>query len=54
MIENLKKDMYFRKKFKQLFKIGDVIYVKKVSDGNYSLKQLPIANGGIVVMDPYW
>ncbi len=42
-----------RKEFKQLFKIGDVIYVKKVSDGNYSLKQLPIANGGIVVMDPY-
>ncbi|MDA9728266.1 penicillin-binding transpeptidase domain-containing protein, partial [Candidatus Pelagibacter sp.] len=27
--------------------------VKKFSDGNYSLKQLPIANGGIVVMDPY-
>ena len=42
-----------RKEFKKLFKIGDVIYVKKVSDGNYSLKQLPIANGGIVVMDPY-
>ena len=42
-----------RKEFKQLFKIGDVIYVKKVSDGNYSLKQLPKANGGVVVMDPY-
>ena len=42
-----------RKEFKKMFKIGDIIYVKKLSDGNYSLKQLPIANGGIVVMDPY-
>ena len=42
-----------RKEFKKIFKIGDVIYVQKISDGNYSLKQLPKANGGIVVMDPY-
>ncbi len=42
-----------RKEFKKLFKIGDIIYVKKLPDGNYSLKQLPRANGGIVVMDPY-
>ena len=42
-----------RKEFKKLFKIGDIIYVMKLSDGNYSLKQLPRANGGIVVMDPY-
>ena len=42
-----------RKEFKQLFKKDDIIYVKKLLDGNYSLKQLPIANGGIVVMDPY-
>tara|TARA_B100000989_G_scaffold78461_1_gene55843 strand:- start:825 stop:3161 length:2337 start_codon:yes stop_codon:yes gene_type:complete len=42
-----------RKDFKKLFKIGDIIYVKRISDGNYSLKQLPKANGGIVVMDPY-
>ena len=42
-----------RKEFKKLFKIGDIIYVKKLSDGIYSLKQLPRANGGIVVMDPY-
>ena len=33
--------------------IRDRIYVKKISEGNYSLKQLPKANGGIVVMDPY-
>ena len=42
-----------RKEFKKIFKKGDIIYVKKLSDGNYSLKQLPKANGGIVVMDPY-
>ena len=42
-----------RKEFKNLFKKGDIIYVKKISEGNYSLKQLPNANGGIVVMDPY-
>ncbi len=42
-----------RKEFKKLFKRGDIIYVKKISKGNYSLKQLPKANGGIVVMDPY-
>mgnify|MGYP001195313740 CR=1 FL=1 len=42
-----------RKNFKDLFKKNDIIYVKKISDGNYSLKQLPKANGGIVVMDPY-
>ena len=42
-----------RKNFKQLFNIGDVIYVKKINEGNYSLKQLPLANGGIIVMDPF-
>ena len=42
-----------RKEFNKLFKIGDIIYVKKISDGIYSLKQLPKANGAIVVMDPY-
>ena len=42
-----------RKEFKKIFKKDDIIYVKKLSDGNYSLKQLPKANGAIVVMDPY-
>ncbi len=42
-----------RKEFEKLFKKGDIIYVKKISNGNYSLKQIPEANGGIVVMDPY-
>ena len=42
-----------RKNFNELFKVGDVIYVKKKNEGNYSLRQLPKANGAIVVMDPY-
>ena len=36
------------------FKEGDIIYVKKKEGVNeYILKQLPTANGAIVVMDPY-
>ncbi len=36
------------------FKEGDIIYVKKKDGSNeYVLKQLPTANGAIVVMDPY-
>ncbi len=35
------------------FKIGDIIYVKKINDSDYYLKQLPSVNGAIVVMDPY-
>ena len=42
-----------RKNFNELFKVGDVIYVKKKNEGNYSLRQLPKANGAIVVMNPY-
>ena len=41
------------KEFNQIFKIGDIIYVKKIKKNLYSLKQLPQINGGIVVMDPY-
>ena len=42
-----------RKNFNQIFKTGDLIYVKKKNEGHYSLKQVPLANGGIVVMDPF-
>jgi len=42
-----------KKEFNQLLKIGDIIYIKKIKDNNYSLKQLPNINGGVVVMDPY-
>jgi len=42
-----------KKEFDQLFNIGDVIYVEKIKDKNFSLRQLPKVNGGIVVMDPF-
>jgi len=42
-----------KKEFNELLKINDVIYVEKVKDNIFSLKQLPNVNGGIVVMDPY-
>ena len=48
------KDIFWTKKeFNELLKIGDIIYVKKINAKNYSLKQLPKINGGMVVMDPY-
>ncbi len=49
--ENLK---WTRKKnFENLFKIGDLIFVKKNKNNIWTLRQLPVVNGGIVVMDPY-
>ncbi len=42
-----------KKEFKDLLKPGDIIYVKKIKDKKFSLKQLPKINGGIVIMDPY-
>ena len=35
------------------FEVGDIIYVKKIRNNKFSLKQLPKINGGIVVMDPF-
>ena len=46
--------IWTKKEFNELFKIGDIIYVKKINTkNNYSLKQLPKINGGVVVMDPF-
>ena len=42
-----------KKEFENLLKVGDVIYVRKIVDRKYSLKQIPKINGGIVVMNPY-
>jgi len=42
-----------KKEFKDLLQIGDVVYVKKIKNKKFSLKQVPKVNGGIVVMDPY-
>ncbi len=42
-----------KKEFKDLIKVGDVIYVKKINNEYFSIQQLPKINGGIVVIDPY-
>jgi penicillin-binding protein 1A len=42
-----------KKEFKEIFQIGDIIYVESINENFFSLKQLPLVNGGIVVMDPF-
>ena len=44
---------WIKKDFNEILQIGDVIYTKNISDNIFSLKQLPLVNGGIVVMDPF-
>ncbi len=50
---NYKDITWTKKEFDNLFKIGDIIYVKQTSNKNFSLQQIPKINGGIVVMDPF-
>ena len=50
---NYKDISWTKKEFKDLFKVGDVIYVKKIDTNSYGLQQLPKINGGIVVMNPF-
>ena len=40
-----------KKNFRNLIKIGDLVFVKKEKNNKWNLKQLPLVNGGIVVMD---
>ena len=42
-----------KKELNEIFKEGDIVYVKKIKSNKFSLKQIPKINGGIVVMDPY-
>ena len=42
-----------KKEFDELLKVGDLVYVEKLKNEKFSLKQIPKINGGIVVMDPY-
>ena len=44
---------WIKKEFKEILKKGDIIYVERIDDNTFSLKQLPLVNGGIVVMDPF-
>jgi len=50
---NYKSISWTKKEFYDLFNIGDIIYVKKIQNSEYELKQLPKINGAIVVMDPF-
>ena len=42
-----------KKSFDEILKLNDIIYVKKIKENKWDLKQLPQINGGIVIMDPY-
>ena len=44
---------WIKKEFDEILKTGDVIYVENLKNNKFALKQLPIVNGGIVVMDPF-
>ena len=44
---------WIKKEFDEILKVGDVVYVEKIKDDKFSLRQLPLVNGGIVVMDPF-
>ncbi|MDA9697632.1 PBP1A family penicillin-binding protein [Candidatus Pelagibacter sp.] len=42
-----------KKEFNKLLKPGDIVYVKNLKENIFNLQQLPMVNGGIVVMDPF-
>ena len=50
---DFKEASWIKKDFEEFLKTGDVIYVEKIRDNKFSLRQIPKVNGGIVVMDPY-
>ena len=45
--------LWTKKEPNELLKKGDIIFVQKIKEGIFSLKQLPKVNGAIIVMDPY-
>jgi penicillin-binding protein 1A len=51
-VENLKWTIPNKKFVSDKYNIGDIIFVKKEIN-NWSLKQYPKVNGGIVALDPY-
>ena len=42
-----------KKTVKEILKEGDIIYVKKIKNNIWELKQLPKVNGAVVIIDPY-
>ena len=48
------KDMsWIKKDLDKTFKLGDIVYVKKIKKNLFNLKQVPKAKGGIVILNPY-
>ena len=44
---------WIKKEFNEILKIADIIYVENLNSNIFALRQLPLVNGGIVVMDPF-
>jgi penicillin-binding protein 1A len=44
---------WIKKDFKEILEIGDIIYVENITKNIFALRQLPVVNGGIFVMDPF-
>ena len=44
---------WIKKEFNEILKIGDIVYVERINNNIFALRQLPSVNGGIVVMDPF-
>ena len=44
---------WVKKEFNEILNVGDVVYVENLNNNLFTLRQLPLANGGIVVMDPF-
>ena len=42
-----------KRELEDLLRPGDIVYVNKINENTYSLKQVPKINGGIIIMDPY-
>ncbi len=42
-----------KKEIDEIFKVGDIVYVDYLEKNFFSLKQVPKANGGIVVLNPF-
>ena len=40
-------------KYKSFLKVGDIIYVERLEKNYFGLRQLPIANGGLIVINPF-
>ena len=52
LLKDIKWTLPKKKLIKDIFKIGDIIFVKK-ENKSWSIKQYPKVNGGIIVLDPY-